>query len=71
MVYLDHSVLCAAGTVCDERHVVFKCTAVQHLREQHVCLLAQQTQTMISFLWQPRQKLVAKFLIEALRLFHA
>ena len=61
--------LCTAGTVCDELHVVFECTAVTHLRLQFAFLFTHHTQTMCSFVWQPNQRDVSRFLTLALRLF--
>jgi exonuclease III len=63
--------LCTARTVCDEAHVVFECTAVAQLRLQFASLFTHHTQTMCSFVWQPDQRGVSTFLIQALKLFDA
>ena len=43
--------LCDSGSSCDEKHVVFECSALQGLREQNASLFVLVS-TMQQFLWQ-------------------
>jgi hypothetical protein len=60
---------CTGDAVCDEQHVVFECPAVQFLRDQYADLFTPQTQTMCTFMWQPRHRAVASFLSRMLKMF--
>ena len=52
--------LCDLGSSCDEKHVVFECSALQDLREQYASLFVSVC-TMQQFLWQDDLISVAKF----------
>ena len=43
---------CHGPAVCDERHVVFECPVLQHLREKYSRLFSGPGQTMQQFMWQ-------------------
>ena len=43
---------CHGPAVCDERHVVFECPVLQHLREKYSRLFSGSGQTMQQFMWQ-------------------
>jgi hypothetical protein len=43
---------CHGPAVCDERHVVFECPALQHLRDKYSRLFSGSGQTMQQFMWQ-------------------
>ena len=49
----------------DERHVVFECPALQHLRAEHNNLF-QGRYSMRGFMWQPGAVQVAKFVAACL-----
>ena len=52
--------LCGSGSLCDEKHVVFHCSALQGLREQHAPLFVG-VPTMRQFFWQDDLVSVARF----------
>ena len=39
---------CNSGAVCDEKHMIFECTALAPLRQQHADLFTPRTVTMRS-----------------------
>ncbi len=43
--------LCGSGSLCDEKHVVLECLALQDLCEQYASLF-QGVSTMRHFFWQ-------------------
>lgn len=43
---------CGAQMVGDERHLVFECSAVQHVRDKYSHLFSGPGQTMQQFMWQ-------------------
>ena len=43
---------CHGPAVCDERHVVFECPALQHLRDKYSRLFSGSGQTIQQFMWQ-------------------
>ena len=45
---------CNSGAVGDEKHVIFECTALAPLRQQHANLLTPRTVTMRSLFAQPQ-----------------
>ena len=53
--------LCNLGSLCDEKHVVFECPALQGLRDEYATLFADVC-TMKQFLWQDDLVSVAKFI---------
>ena len=40
---------CNSGTIGDEKHMIFKCTALAPLRQQHADFITPRTHTMRSF----------------------
>ena len=52
--------LCDSGSLCDEKHMVFQCSALQHLCEQYSPLFVG-TSTMKQFVWQDDLVSVARF----------
>ncbi len=56
--------LCGAGSLSDERHVVFECPHLQPIRDKYACLFSFPT--MIQFLWQDDLASVSKFLCECM-----
>ncbi len=61
-VPLQHRVcqLCASGSLCDEKHVVFEYSALQVLLEQYAPLFVE-AYTMKQFFWQGDLLSVTKF----------
>ena len=53
--------LCNLGSLCDEKHVVFECSALQGLRDEYASLFSDVC-TMKQFLWQDDLVSVAKFI---------
>ena len=53
--------LCNLGSLCDEKHVVFECSALQGLRDEYASLFSGVC-TMKQFLWQDDLVSVAKFI---------
>ena len=49
------------GSLCDEKHVVFECSALQGLCDEYACLVSDVC-TMKQFLWQDDLISVAKFM---------
>ena len=43
---------CHGPAVFDERHIVFECPVLQHLREKYSRLFSGSGQTMQQFMWQ-------------------
>ena len=60
---------CPLPEVADERHLVFSCPAVDHLRVRYAHLFRHPSHTMVSFLWQSDILSVARFVCECLALF--
>ena len=52
--------LCGSGSLCDGKHVVFQCLALQELREQYAPLFVGMS-TMRQLFWQDDLVSVAKF----------
>ena len=46
---------CHSGDVGDEKHMIFECTALAPLRQQHADLFTPRTDTMRSFFAQQNQ----------------
>lgn len=57
---------CGAGSVGDEYHLVFECSALQPLRAQYVHLSTSETTTMRLFLWQKDLINVVRFISDCL-----
>ena len=53
--------LCNLGSLCDEKHVLFECSALQGLRDEYASLFSDVC-TMKQFLWQDDLFSVAKFI---------
>ena len=53
--------LCNLGSLCDEKHVVFECPALQGLRDEYATLFSDVC-TMKQILWQDDLVSVAKFI---------
>ena len=53
--------LCDSGSLCDEKHRVFQCSALQGLRDEYAPLFSDMC-TMKQFLWQDDLVSVAKFI---------
>ena len=62
---------CDLNEIGDEKHMVFACTAVQHIRERHAGLFSASIVTMLDFMWQADLVGVAKFVMDCLDFFHA
>ena len=57
--------LCNSGSLCDEKHVVFQCSALQDLRDEYASLFSDAC-TMKEFLWQDDLVSVAKLFLACL-----
>ena len=62
---------CDLNEIGDEKHMVFACNAVQHIRERHAGLFSASIVTMLDFMWQADLVGVAKFVMDCLDFFHA
>lgn len=61
-----HCLLCTSESLCDERHLIFECSALSDLRVKYRQLFTLATATMSDFMWQKDTLLVAKFVSDAL-----
>jgi hypothetical protein len=52
--------------VGDERHLVFECPALQHVRHRFSHLFTDNMPTMASFFWQKNMRDVVFFVLECL-----
>jgi len=57
---------CSLGDLGDERHLVFICPAVQHVRDKYAHLFTRRGLTMRQFLWQDDMISVVRFVAECL-----
>ena len=57
---------CNSGAVGDEKHMIFECTALAPLRQQHADLSTPRTVTMHSFFAQQNHLGVLKYVIDCL-----
>jgi hypothetical protein len=55
---------CSVGEVGDERHLLFICPALEHIRSRYRHLCGPQTFTMVQFLWQEDMVSVARFVTD-------
>jgi exonuclease III len=55
---------CSIGEVGDERHLVFTCPALEHIRGRYRHLFGPRTFTMVQFLWQEDMVSVARFVTD-------
>lgn len=62
---------CDLHEIGDEHHLVFTCTAVQHVRERYVGLFSPSIVTMLDFMWQPDLVGVANFVKECFDVIYA
>ncbi len=62
---------CDLHEIGDEKHMVFTCVALQHIRERHAGLFSASIVTMLDFMWQADLVGVAKFVMDCLDFFHA
>ena len=61
---------CNSGAVGDDVHMVFECTALAPLRQQHADLFTPHTDTMRSFFAQQDHLGVLKYVIDCLNFMH-
>lgn len=54
---------CDLNEVGDEQHLIFACTAVQHVRDRYLGLFSESIHTMLDFMWQDNLVEVAKFVM--------
>ena len=50
--------------VGDEKHLIFTCPAVLHVRDRYVGLFSESVHTMLDFMWQDDLVEVAKFVMD-------
>ena len=55
----------------DEYHLVFSCSAVQHIRDRYPGLFRPTVSTMVEFLWQDALVSVVRFVVECLDVLQA
>ncbi len=55
---------CALNQIGDEQHLIFACTAVQHVRDRCAGLFCESLHTMLDFVWQENLVEVAKFVMD-------
>jgi hypothetical protein len=55
---------CPLQEVGDERHLVFTCPALEHIRLRYRHLFTSRTDTMVQFLWQDDLLSVARFIAD-------
>ena len=60
------SLACNSGAVGDEKHMIFECTALAPLRQQHADLFTPRTVTMRSFFAQQNHLGVLNYVIDCL-----
>ena len=62
-----HQRLCSqCSTICDARHLIFECTALDALKVEYACLFSEPNPTMLSFMWQNDMHAVIRFIDIAL-----
>ena len=57
---------CPLGDIGDEYHLIFKCSAVQHIQDCYPGLFRANVQTMIQFMWQDDIVSIVKFVVQCL-----
>lgn len=55
---------CDLHEIGDEKHLIFTCPAVQHVRDRYAGLFSESVHTMLEFMWQDDLVGVAKFLMD-------
>ena len=64
-----HQRVCSqCSTICDARHLIVECTALDALRVEYACLFSEPNYTMLTFLWQNDMHAVIRFIVVALRM---
>ena len=58
---------CHIAQLGDERHLVFECPALQHVRQRYSYLFTDNNATMISIFWQENMRDVVYFVLECLQ----
>ena len=58
--------LCPGHHVGDERHLVFECPALQHIRQHYAGIYSDARSTMRLFMWHKDQKAMASCLLRLL-----
>jgi hypothetical protein len=59
------------GDIGDEHHLIFRCSAVQHIRDSYSGLFRANVQTMVQFMWQDDLVSVVKFVVQCLDFLQA
>jgi len=62
---------CSSHDIGDEYHLVFSCSAVQHIRDRYPGLFRPTVSTMVEFLWQDDLVSVVRFVVECLDVLQA
>ena len=57
---------CSTGAMGDERHMIFECTSVQHLRQRYAGLFHGLPMTVKQFVWQQDIVQVIYFITDCL-----
>ena len=55
---------CHFNEIGDEKHLIFTCPAVRHVRDRNVALFSASIHTMLDFMWQEDLVGVAKFVMD-------
>ena len=64
-----HQHVCSqCSTICDARHLIFECTALDALRVEYACLFSEPHHNMLIFMWQNDMHAVIRFIDNALRM---
>ena len=62
---------CPLGDIGDEHHLIFRCSAVQHIRDSYSGLFRANVQTMIQSMWQDDLVSVVEFVVQCLDFLQA
>ena len=54
---------CDLNEIGDEKHLIFTCPVVRHVRDRNVALFSASIHTMLDFMWQEDLVGVAKFVM--------
>ena len=55
---------CTLNEIGDEKHLIFACPAVHHVRDRYAGLFSESVHTMLDFMWQDDLVEVAKFVMD-------
>ena len=58
--------MCTSGALCDERHVLLECPALDNLRIEFALLIAESSDIMAQLVGTDDQPLVSKYIIACL-----